>query len=149
MRNAEFGMRNVSERSCRGDGLKARTRLFALAIIRLVEDLPRGRAADVIGNQLLRAGTAVGANYRSACRARSRREFAAKMGIVEEEADEAQFWLDLVAARGFADADRVGSLRDEAGQLVAIAVSSIRTARRTPRSIPHSAFRVPRSSSCS
>ena len=143
MRNAEFGMRNVSERSCRGDGLKARTRLFALAIIRLVEDLPRGRAADVIGNQLLRAGTAVGANYRSACRARSRREFAAKMGIVEEEADEAQFWLDLVAERGFADADRVGSLRDEAGQLVAIAVSSIRTARRTPPSIPQSAFRTP------
>src|SRR3989441_10187125 len=141
MRNAEFGMRNVSERSCRGDGLKARTRLFALAVIRLVEDLPRGRAADVIGIQLLRAGTAVGANYRSACRARSRREFAAKMGIVEEEADEAQFWLDLVAERGFADADRVGSLRDEAGQLVAIAVSSIRAARPTPPQfpIPHSA----------
>jgi len=146
MRNAEFGMRNVSERSCRGDGLKARTRLFALAVIRLVEDLPRGRAADVIGNQLLRAGTAVGANYRSACRATSRRDFAAKMGIVEEEADEAQFWLDLVAARGFADADRVGSLRDEAGQLVAIAVSSIRTVRRTPQTIPHSAFRIPHSS---
>ena len=54
-----------------------------------------------------------------------------------------QFWLDLVAERGFADADRVGSLRDEAGQLVAIAVSSIRTARRTPPSIPHSAFRTP------
>ena len=54
-----------------------------------------------------------------------------------------QFWLDLVAERGFADADRVGSLRDEAGQLVAIAVSSIRTARRTPPAIPHSAFRTP------
>jgi len=65
------------------------------------------------------------------------------MGIVEEEADEAQFWLDLVAERGFVDADRVGSLRDEAGQLVAIAVSSIRTARRTPPSIPHSEFRTP------
>src|SRR5437870_13824450 len=118
MRNAEFGMRNLSERSCRGDGLKARTRLFALAIIRLVEDLPRGRAADVIGNQLLLAGTAVGATYRSARRARSRRESAAKMGIVEEEAEEAQFWLDLVAARGLADTGRAGSLRDEAGQAV-------------------------------
>src|SRR6058998_932851 len=107
MRNAEFGMRNVSERSCRGDGLKARTRLFALAVIRLVEDLPRGRAADVIGNQLLRAGTAVGANYRSACRARSRREFAAKMGIVEEETDETAFWLEILEECGLAARLRV------------------------------------------
>src|SRR5207247_11008459 len=128
---------------------QVRSRSCACAVIRLVDDLPGGRAADVIGNQLLRAGTAVGTNSRSAGGARSRREFAAKMGIVEEEAEEAQFWLDLVAARGFADADRVGSLRDEAGQPGAIAVPSIRTARRTPRSIPHSAFPVPRSSSCS
>ena len=66
--------------------LKDRTRAFALAIVRLVEDLPRSRSADVMGKQLLRAGTSVGANYRSACRARSRKEFVAKMGIVEEEA---------------------------------------------------------------
>jgi len=65
------------------------------------------------------------------------------MGIVEEEADEAQFWLDLLAARGLGNAERVSALRDEARQLVAIVVSSIRTARRTPRSIPHSAFRIP------
>ncbi|HYT70494.1 MAG TPA: four helix bundle protein [Gemmatimonadales bacterium] len=125
--------------------LKARTRAFALAIIQLVEDLPRGRSADVIGTQLLRAGTSVGANYRAACRARSRKEFVSKMGIVEEEADESQFWLDLVVERGLGDVERVAALRDEACQLVAIAVSSIRTARRTPRSIPHSAFRVPHS----
>ncbi len=95
------------------------------------------------GVPLLRAGTSVGANYRAACRARSRREFVAKLGIVEEETDEAQFWLDIVAERGLADFDRLRMLTDEARQLVAIIVSSIRTARRTPRSIPHSAFRVP------
>ena len=125
--------------------LKDRTQTFALAVVGLVEDLPRGRSADVIGNQLLRSGTSVGANYRSACRARSRREFVAKLGIVEEEADETQFWLDLVIARGLADTDRVVRLREEARQLVAIAVSSIRTARRVPRSIPHSALRIPHS----
>ena len=138
MRNAEFGMRNVD--------LKDRTRAFALAIIGLVEALPRGRSADVIGNQLLRAGTSVGANYRAACRARSRKEFVARLGIVEEEADEAQFWLDLVIERGLSDTVRVASLRDEARQLVAIVVSSIRTARRAPRASPHSAFRIPHSS---
>jgi four helix bundle protein len=125
--------------------LKERTRAFALAVVGLVEDLPRGRSPDAIGNQLLRSGTSVGANYRAACRARSRREFVAKLGIVEEEADETQFWLDLVVERGLADTDRVMKLREEAGQLVAIVVSSIRTARRAPRSIPHSTFRIPHS----
>src|SRR5882672_11034520 len=94
--------------------LKDRTRAFALEVVALVEDLPRGRSADAIGNQLLRAGTSVGANYRAACRARSRREFLAKLGIVEEEADETQFWLDLIIARGLADTDRAAKLRDEA-----------------------------------
>jgi four helix bundle protein len=123
--------------------LKDRTRAFALAVVGLVEDLPRGRSADAIGNQLLRCATSVGANYRAACRGRSRREFLAKLGIVEEEADESQFWLDLVIERGLADGDRVVRLREEARQLVAIVVASIRTTRRTPRSIPHSAFRIP------
>jgi four helix bundle protein len=122
--------------------LKDRTKAFALEVIALVEDLPSGRSADAIGNQLLRAGTSVGANYRAACHARSRREFVAKLGIVEEEADESQFWMDLVIARSWTDTDRVVKLRDEARQLVSIVVASIRTARRTPRSISHSAFRV-------
>ncbi|HEX4628531.1 MAG TPA: four helix bundle protein, partial [Gemmatimonadales bacterium] len=95
MRNAE----------CKGEvvaqiDLKDRTRAFALAIIRLVENRPRGRTADVIGKQLLRAGTSVGANYRAAGRARSRKEFLATLGIVEAEADEAEFWLDVVVERG-------------------------------------------------
>jgi len=123
--------------------LKDRTQAFALAVVALVEDLPHGRSADAIGNQVLRSGTSVGANYRAACRSRSRREFLAKLGIVEEEADETQFWLDLIIARGLADTDRVVKLREEARQLVAIIVASIRTARRAPRAIPHSAFRIP------
>lgn len=123
--------------------LKDRTKAFALGAIRLVEELPRSRSANVIGYQLLRASTSVAANYRSVCRARSRRDFIAKMGVVEEEADEAQFWLELVTDSGLLDAARVSQLREEASQLVAIAVSSIRTARGTRRSIPHSAFRIP------
>jgi four helix bundle protein len=117
--------------------------VFAAAVVDLVESLPRGRAADVIGTQLLRAGTSVGANYRAACRARSRREFIAKMGIVEEEADECQFWLDLLLARGLGDADRISSLCNGANTIVAMVIASIRTARRTPRATPHSALRTP------
>ena len=142
--NAKFEMRNAK---ALGEivpefNLKVRTKAFALEVVALVEELPAGRSADSIGNQLLRSGTSVGANYRAACHARSRREFIAKLGIVEEEADESQFWMDLIIARGWADADRVTKLRDEARQLVAIVVTSIRTARRTPRPISHSAFRV-------
>ena len=125
--------------------LMARTKAFALDVVRAVEDLPRGRTSDVVGKQLLRAGTSVGANYRAACRARSRKEFVAKMGIVEEEADEAQFWLELIVERGMLDESRVGPLRSEAAQVVAIAVASIRTARRTPRANPKSAIRNPQS----
>src|SRR5438045_7414699 len=123
-----------------------RTKKFPLAVVSLVEDLPAGRTADVIGKQLLRSGTSVGANYRAACRARSRREFIAKMGIVEEEADESQFWLELIVERGMLDASCVAPLQSEAAQIVAIAVSSIRTARRTPRANPQSAIRNPQCS---
>src|SRR3989442_5226496 len=100
--------------------LKDRTKAFALEVVALVEELPRGRSADAIGNQLLRSGTSVCANYRAACHARSRREFVAKLGIVEEEADESQIWMDLIIARGWADTDRGTKFRAEARQLVAI-----------------------------
>jgi four helix bundle protein len=75
--------------------LKQRTKSFALRIIKVVDALPKTRSANVIGNQLLRSGTSVGANYRAACRARSPAEFVAKLGIVEEEADESGYWLEL------------------------------------------------------
>ena len=123
--------------------LAARTRAFVSSVVELVEDLPRGRTADVIGLQLLRSGTSVGANYRAACRARSRKEFIAKLGIVEEEADESEFWLGLLRERGLLDAERASLLRREAEQILAMTVSSIRTARQAHRSTPHSAFRTP------
>src|SRR2546427_11683623 len=126
-----------------------RTKQFALAVVTLVEDLPVGRTADVIGKQLLRAGTSVGANYRSACRARSRREFIAKMGIVEEEADETAFWLELLDECGLAPARRLVPLSREAGELLAITVASIRTARMgrvTGRANPQSEIRNPQCS---
>src|SRR5690349_58884 len=76
--------------------LRTRTKQFALRIIKLVDALPHTRAADVIGRQLLRSATSVGANYRSAQRGRSRAEFCAKLGIVEEECDESAYWLELL-----------------------------------------------------
>ena len=146
--NAEGGTRNAEQpsRIVVPRDLKERTKAFAVGIVRLVQELPHGRVADVIGDQLLRSGTSVAANYRSARRARSRREFLAKMGIVEEEADETSLWLDLLVEARLVTSARVLDLRHEAGQLVAITVASIRTARGGGGSGPRSAFRVPRSS---
>lgn len=110
--------------------LKARTKAFALRVIHLVEALPKNRTGDVIGRQLLRAATSVGANYRAACRARSQVEFAAKIGIVEEEADESAYWLELVIEAGLVPAAKVQDLLSEANELVAIFVASARTAKR-------------------
>ncbi|NTW66146.1 MAG: four helix bundle protein [Nitrospirae bacterium] len=112
------------------NNLKERTKTFALRIIRLVEALPKGRTTDVIGKQLLRSGTSVGANYRAACRARSAADFISKMGIVEEEADECIFWMELLADAGAVKKEMVQALMKEADELLAIAVSSIRTARK-------------------
>src|SRR5438128_2069585 len=144
--NAEVGTRNAEQqvKSVVVRDLKERTKTFALSILRLVDDLARSRPSDVIGRQLLRAATSVAANYRSARRARSRKEFLAKMGIVEEEADESAFWLELMLEAGLVNSTRIAEQRDEAGQLVGITIASIRTAREGGRSVPRSAFRVPR-----
>jgi four helix bundle protein len=120
-----------------------KTKKFALAVVRLVEQLPVSKTSDVVGRQLLRSATSVAANYRASCRARSRREFIAKMGIVEEEADESQFWLEVLVSRGIVERDAGLALHRDAGELVAMTVASIRTARRTPRSSPQSAIRNP------
>ncbi|HEV7857666.1 MAG TPA: four helix bundle protein [Pyrinomonadaceae bacterium] len=109
--------------------MKKRTRAFALRIIHLVEALPQSRTANVIGKQLLRCRTSVGANYRASCRARSQADFVAKMGIVEEEADEAIYWMELLVEADLVRRERVGNLLEEANQLLAIVVSSIKTAR--------------------
>jgi len=110
--------------------MKGRTKQFALRAVGLVEALPRGRTADVLGRQLLRSGTSVGANYRAACRAKSTADFIAKMGIVEEEADESLYWMELLIEAGIVKDDLLESLMKEGDELLAITVSSINTARK-------------------
>ena len=109
--------------------LRVRTKEFALRVLRLVETLPFNRSCDVIGKQLLRSATSVGANYRSACRGRSTAEFCSKMGIVEEEADESAYWLELLIGSGIVKAELVNDLLAECNEIVAMVVASIRTAR--------------------
>ena len=111
--------------------LKRRTKRFALAVIKFVEGLPSGEACRVLGRQLLRAGTSVGANYRAAGRAKSRADFISKMRTVEEEADESSYWLELLVEGGKATETKAGTLMKEASELVAIAVASINTARKS------------------
>ena len=109
--------------------LKARTKSFALRVIKVVDALPNTRSASVIGHQLLRSDTSVGANYRAACRARSKAEFVAKLGVVEEEADESGYWLELLVDGGLLSHAQLAELMQEADELVAITVASIKTAR--------------------
>ena len=107
--------------------MKQRTKAFALRVIKLVENLPPKLAARRIGDQLVRAGTSVASNYRAACRARSRADFNAKLGIVEEEADESAFWIELLSDAGIMSVKRLANLLDEANQLTAIMVASRKT----------------------
>ena len=109
--------------------LKDRTKAFALRVIRLVEALPTGRTTDVIGRQLLRAGTSVGANYRAACRGKSRKDFVSKLGTVEEECDESLFWMELLVEAGLVPSDRLAALMTEADEILSIIVASRKTAR--------------------
>jgi four helix bundle protein len=109
--------------------LRVRTKAFALRTIRLVDALPNRRSCDVIGKQVLRSATSVGANYRSACRARSPAEFVAKLGIVEEEADESAYWFELLIEGDIVKREVLGDLHAEAGEIVAMVVASIKTAR--------------------
>ena len=113
--------------------LKERTKQFALKIIKIVEMLPRGRTADILGRQLMSAGTSVGANYRAACRAKSTADFISKMGIVEEEADETVYWMELLIESGLIRKDELIHLLGEADEILAITVSSIKTARESKK----------------
>jgi len=112
------------------DLLKNRTKTFAIEIVKLVDQLPQNTASQILGKQLLRCGTSVGANYRAVCRAKSRADFISKMMIVEEEADETIYWMELLSEVDLIPRKRVISLIEEANQLVAITVSSINTARK-------------------
>ncbi len=109
--------------------LMALTKEFALDIIRFVESLPNGRTCFTIGNQLLRAGTSVGSNYRSATRARSRADFIAKLKIVEEECDESIYWVELLVETGKVKIESIGELLSKANMILAMTIASIKTAR--------------------
>jgi len=110
------------------EDLKRRTKQFALRVLRLVAALPKTLAGKAIGGQLVRSGTSVGANYRAACRARSKPEFIAKIGIVEEEADESAFWMELIIESELLEPQLVQSLLDEANELAKIMSSSRKSA---------------------
>lgn len=111
------------------DELKKRTKQFGLRVIRLVESLPKTRTAATIGNQLLRCATSVGANYRAACRDRSKAEFISKLGIVEEEADESIYRLEMPVEAKIIGPDSVAKLLAEADELTAIMATSRKTAK--------------------
>ena len=110
--------------------LRARTKKFALRIIRLFRSLPRSPEAQILGKQLLRSGTSVGANYRAAGRSRSAAEFSARIGIVLEEADETVFWLECLIESAIIKRELLEELLIEANELVAIFAASYRTAHR-------------------
>jgi four helix bundle protein len=120
----------VAEGVMSTDDFRSRTFRFGIRVVRLVQTLSKAEVARVIGNQRLRSGTAVGANYRAAARARSRADFIAKMGIVEEECDETLYWIDMLIELELVSGTSCKELRAEANEILAIVVASIRTARR-------------------
>lgn len=119
----------VAARSMKHQNLQDRTKRFALNVIRLCERLPRDDTSRVLGRQLLRSGSSVGANYRAVCRARSKADFISKLGVVLEEVDESAFWIELLIDAGKTTSDEASGLLREANELVAIFTSSIKTAR--------------------
>jgi four helix bundle protein len=109
--------------------LEARTKEYARRVIRLYSALPRNGAAQVLGHQLLRSGTSIGANYREAMRSRSKAEFIAKLGDSLKEASESEYWLDLLAEESLVQPKRLRPLLEETREITAMLISSIKTAR--------------------
>src|SRR5437667_7210604 len=158
MRNAEGGGRNAESKAMtdsklndrNAPDLKKRTKRFALDVIQFVESLPSGETSRVLGRQLLRSGTSVGANYRAAKRAKSTADFISKMGTVEEEADESAYWIELLMDSGKVRVGQDGPLLREANEVLGITVAPIDTAQRNTRCralsrlIPRPACGVPR-----
>jgi four helix bundle protein len=110
--------------------LKDRTKQFAIRIVRVFKALPKTDEARILGKQLLRSGTSVGANYRAVCRARSTAEFIAKIGVVVEEADETVFWLELLIETEIVPAAKLVPLLQEANEILAIVAASQATAKK-------------------
>jgi four helix bundle protein len=125
------------------DELKKRAKQFALRILKLVDAIPNTRSGRIISGQLARAGTSVGANYRAACKARSKKEFVSKIGIVEEEADECEYWLELIMESGLLTERKVRPLHQEAVEIRSIMSPSSKSAKASMSSIrnPQSAIR--------
>jgi four helix bundle protein len=112
------------------DQMKTRTKAFALDVIRAVGTLPRSHTAQILGRQLLRSATSVAANYRAACLARSTADFVSKLGVVAEEADESQYWIELLMESQTLDSSSAARLMNEAGEITSIVVASIGTTRK-------------------
>jgi len=111
------------------EDMKGRTKAYANRIVKLCSALPENWVAQTLGKQLLRSGTSVGANYRAVCRAKSNPDFINKLRIVEEECDESLFWMELLADNNLVKPERLGDLMKEADEILAIVVSSAKTAR--------------------
>jgi four helix bundle protein len=109
---------------------KEHTRHFSFEVVRLVESLPKGQTANVIGKQLLKVGIAIGPNYRSACRARNRKEFEAKLVLVEEGTDKCAFWIDLLVGIGLVKRETADPLLKEGQEILSVVGASIRKLRR-------------------
>ncbi|MDN3549367.1 four helix bundle protein [Mucilaginibacter aquaedulcis] len=113
--------------------LKRRTQKFSIDVIKFIENLPRKRSLDVLSNQLIRCATSIGANYRSACRGKSTADFINKIIIVEEEADESIYWLELMEESGLIDSTSISTLKKEANELTAIFTAIGKTAKEKQR----------------
>ena len=113
--------------------MKSRTKAYANRIVKLCSALPDNWAAQTLGRQLLRSGTSVGANYRAVCRAKSNADFVNKLRIVGEECDESLFWMEILVDNNLVKSERVADLMKEADEIIAIVVSSAKTARGSSR----------------
>jgi len=109
------------------DELKNRTKHFSLAVLNLIEQMPNSMSTRVVINQIAKSATSVGANYRAVCRARSDKEFVAKLNIVLEEADESQFWLEIIKEKNWLNSSELEFLLKESNELVEIFVSTLKT----------------------
>jgi four helix bundle protein len=148
--NLEFGISNLEFRKPRAkplytstcgdfmdrDAMRLRTKQFALRILKLAAALPNGRVPDAIVRQLVKSGTSIGANYREALRASSRKHFLSIMEIALREADETQYWLELIVESEMAPAHRLAELTKECAELVAILTATVRSTRRRPPKTP-------------
>ena len=114
----------------KGEDLKRRTKDFAKRVIQLCRRLPRTEEGYLLRRQIFRSGTSVGANYRAACRARSRADFVSKVGIVLEEADETLYWLEIIVETGIIEKKLLTPLMAENNELIAIFVASLNTAKK-------------------